>query len=87
MQICILDIDLQGGQKIYKKMPQNNFVFINPPTFESLEERLTKRGTQSPESLTKRLKNAKGQLEVIKGLSYYDHLVNGNLEKAKEDLI
>lgn len=66
MQICVLDIDLQGGQKIYKKFPNSVFLFIDPPSFEILEQRLKNRNSQTAEVIAKRLKNAKGELEVVK---------------------
>ena len=33
------------------------------------------------------MKNAKGELDVVKGLAYYEHLLNEDLQKAKSDLI
>jgi guanylate kinase len=36
MKICLLDIDIQGGQKIYKVHPEWNYLFITPPSIEAL---------------------------------------------------
>lgn len=44
-QICILEIDLQGGEKIFTKRPDYNFIFVAPPSLEVLEQRLRHRGT------------------------------------------
>lgn len=49
MQICVLDIDVQGGEKIYNNDIECNFIFIDAPSIEALEQRLKHRGTESPE--------------------------------------
>lgn len=40
-----MDIDVQGGEKIHKNDIECNYVFIDAPSIETLEERLKKRGT------------------------------------------
>jgi guanylate kinase len=42
-----LDIDIQGGEKIYNNKIDCNFFFIDAPSMATLEERLTKRGTEA----------------------------------------
>jgi guanylate kinase len=71
-----LDIDLQGAQKIYKQFPECHFLFVNVPSLEELEARLKARNTETEESLAKRLKNAEKELETVKNLEYYEHIVN-----------
>lgn len=44
-KISIMDIDVQGGEKIHKNDIECNYVFIDAPSIETLEERLKKRGT------------------------------------------
>ena len=56
--IPILDIDVQGALKFYKFKPESHFIAIMPPTWETLRQRLEKRGTETPESIEKRTKNA-----------------------------
>ena len=86
-QISLLDIDLQGAQKIHKQFPDYNFLFIDIPTLEELEARLRKRGTETEEVIEKRMKNAEKQLETVKELEYYGHIMNDELEKTKNQLV
>ena len=50
-KIPLLDIDIQGTQKFVSVHPEANTLFVFPPSYEALEQRLTKRGTETPESL------------------------------------
>ena len=66
MKIPLLDIDIQGTEKFVSVYPETNTLFIFPPSFDSLKTRLEKRGTETPESLKKRLGNS-GK-EIRRGL-------------------
>merc|ERR1711966_148529 len=86
----ILDIDVQGARSIRKFHDDYpaRFIFIAPPSIESLEERLRGRGTESEEKIQIRLGNAKKELESISEPYLYDYvMVNGELEKAKREFI
>ena len=50
-KICILDIDTQGVKAVKKTDLTPLFVFIKPPSLETLEQRLRDRGTETEESL------------------------------------
>ena len=50
-KICILDIDVQGVKAVKKTDLIPLFVFIKPPSLETLEQRLRDRGTETEESL------------------------------------
>lgn len=54
-----MDIDVQGGQKIHNNDIDCEYVFIDAPNIDALENRLKKRGTETPEVIQKRLTNAK----------------------------
>lgn len=85
--ICILDIDMQGVKSVKKTMLNPLYVFIAPPSFESLKERLTGRGTETPESLEKRLSHSHAEIEYSKEKGAYDLIVvNDKLEKAYSEL-
>ncbi|WDP89006.1 MAG: guanylate kinase [Desulfobacter sp.] len=80
----LLDIDVQGGQQIMETDLDPVSIFIMPPSLEALEERLLRRGTDSPEVIRRRLDNAVGEMEQRNG---YDHvLVNDRLEDAVDAL-
>jgi len=76
----ILEIDVQGAQQIKEKFPEGIFIFIAPPSWEDLVERLKKRGTETEDNLKKRLNDA---FEEIVQIENYDYIViNDQLEKA-----
>lgn len=60
---------------------------MDAPSFEMLEQRLKKRGTESAETIEKRLKTAKEEIAGVKNLEYYEHIVNGDLLKTQKELI
>lgn len=65
----------------------SNYVFICPPSLEVLEERLRGRGTETEESLQKRLILAETDMEYGKETGNFDLVVvNDNLEKAYLEL-
>ena len=54
----ILDIEVQGALQVIGKRPDTVRIFIAPPSWDALEQRLTGRGTDSPEKIQKRLLRA-----------------------------
>ncbi len=81
----LFDLDIQGADAIKQLYPKDSSaIFIEPPSIEVLEERLTGRGTEKPEVIAERLANAKK--ELLKK-NDYDYLVmNDELEKAYSEL-
>ena len=80
----ILEIDVQGGENVRKAYPETIRIFIEPPSWNVLVERLKKRGSETEESLRIRLNTAKHELELA---STYDvRLVNDDLEEAVAEL-
>lgn len=60
----ILEIDIQGARQVKRKAKDALTIFIAPPTFEDLETRLRKRGTESDAEIRKRLRTAKRELKA-----------------------
>ena len=59
----IFDVDVEGGLNIKKQYPTECLsIFIMPPSLAVLEERLQSRGSESAESLQKRVIKAKGEI-------------------------
>ena len=54
-QSVVLEIDLQGARQVKQTMPEALFVFVAPPSWEELVERLEGRGTEDPEERERRL--------------------------------
>ena len=79
----MLDIDVQGARQVRCSYPQAHTIFVIPPSLEVLRERLKKRGTESPEQVTKRL--AAGRRELQEAPWYDFIIVNDLLENAVSD--
>ncbi len=80
----IFDVDVEGGLSLTKHFGEKALaMFIKPPSFEALEERLRGRGTEDEEKIQKRLAKAGKELEFSK---WFDHIVtNDNLEDAQKE--
>ncbi|GCB22321.1 guanylate kinase [Aspergillus awamori] len=86
-RICILDIEMEGVKQVKRTDLNARFLFLAPPSVEELEKRLRGRGTETEESLTKRLTQAKNELEYAKQPGAHDKtVVNDDLEKAYTEL-
>ncbi|CAA7387934.1 unnamed protein product [Spirodela intermedia] len=84
---CILDIDVQGARSVRASPLKALFIFICPPSFEELENRLRSRGTETEEQVQRRLSNAWAELEQGKSSNLFDHvLVNDELEACYRKL-
>lgn len=76
----ILDIDVQGAGIVKCERPEAVMVFILPPSFQVLRERLLKRGLDREEAIRNRLRIARDE---IRQYTQYDYLViNDQLEVA-----
>jgi guanylate kinase len=83
--LCVaLVIDVQGGFQVRRKVADALLVFIQVPSLEVLEARLRDRGTDSPETIEKRLATARRELKLA---PHYDvQVVNDELDRAVEQL-
>uniref|UniRef100_A0A3Q3LTT5 Guanylate kinase n=1 Tax=Labrus bergylta TaxID=56723 RepID=A0A3Q3LTT5_9LABR len=85
--ICILDIDMQGVRSIKRTDLNPIYISIQPPSMEVLEHRLIDRKTESEESLQKRLRAARVDMEISKEQGLFDTvIVNDSLEEAHGQL-
>lgn len=76
----LFDIDVQGALQLQKTLPQATFVFLFPPSFTELKNRLLLRQTETQASLQKRLHNAKNEIAQARFFEY--HIINDDLKKA-----
>ena len=76
----ILEIDVQGADAVRKKYPEAVLVFVVPPRFEVLRERLASRGSENAESLERRLETARNELCQKDKFDYI--VVNDKLDDA-----
>jgi guanylate kinase len=76
----ILEIDIQGALKVKKAYPKGLFIFILPPSMAELKNRITNRGSETPESLITRFTSAHKEISFV---SKYDYaVVNDTVSNA-----
>ncbi len=81
----LLEIDLQGARQVKQTMPEAHFVFLAPPSWEELVDRLVGRGTEDAEERERRLATAREELAAV---SEFDQvIVNDSMERAAEELL
>ena len=78
----LLDIDVQGARKIKRLYPDAVSVFVMPPSWRVLEERLAGRGTDGRGTIRRRLENARREIREIVRYDYV--VVNSDLAAAVE---
>lgn len=76
----ILDIDIQGALNVKRNYPDAICIFILPPSMAELRKRLTGRGSETEESLERRLGQTLNELTFIEKYDYC--VVNGELDEA-----
>ncbi len=80
----ILEIDIQGALKVKRAYPDGLFIFILPPSMEELKNRITNRGSETPESLITRFSSAHEEISFV---SKYDYaVVNDTVDNACEKI-
>ncbi|MCT1790351.1 guanylate kinase [Dermabacter hominis] len=80
----ILEIDLEGARQVRSSMPDARFVFLAPPSWDVLVERLVGRGTESPEEQERRLETAR--VEMAAEEEFDVTIVNDDLDEAVDAL-
>ena len=81
----LLEIDLQGARQVKDSMPEANFVFLAPPSWDEMVRRLVGRGTETPEEQQQRLETAK--LELAAESEFNHTVVNDDVRRAAEELV
>jgi guanylate kinase len=79
-----MDIDVQGAERVMARLPTAHGIFIMPPSFAALEERLRRRGLDDSQVIQRRLAVS---LWEIKQYGKYQHvIINDDAERASEAL-
>jgi guanylate kinase len=76
----LLDIDVQGGVQIMEAYPRSVSIFVVPPSFQVLEERLRNRKSEAEDAVRQRLDTALKEMEYVSQYAYI--VVNDTVEKA-----
>ncbi len=80
----ILEIDVQGAESIRRQVPDAISIFILPPSFELLRNRLVARATDSAADLERRLKGAPGEVAQYEHFDYV--ILNDDINRASQQL-
>lgn len=80
----VLEVDVNGAENVRKNCPDNFSVFIAPPSFEVLKNRLTGRGTETADVIEKRLAQAKNEMARVEEYDYI--VVNDDLDEAVKNI-
>lgn len=80
----ILEIDVQGAELVIAKMPDAVSIFILPPAYDVLRDRLTGRATETDADLALRLKNSFDEIRRFEMFEYV--VINDEIEAATERL-
>lgn len=77
----ILEIEMQGAQKVKEQYPQAVTVFIMPPSLEELRDRITGRGADSAQEIEKRMNCTQEEIRLARDYDYI--IVNKNEQLAR----
>ncbi|WP_183507231.1 MULTISPECIES: guanylate kinase [unclassified Mycolicibacterium] len=81
----LIEVDLAGAEAVKRAMPEVLTVFLAPPSWEALEQRLIGRGTETPEVMARRLDTARAELAAQDGFDVV--VVNSQLDSACAELV
>ena len=80
----LLEIDWQGAQQVRKAFPSAIGIFILPPSLEELKSRLSGRGTDSAETIARRIAAARDEMRHVDEFDYV--IINDDLQQALGNL-
>ena len=81
----ILEIDWQGAQQVRALFPEAVSIFILPPSFEALAQRLTGRGSDAPEVIERRLAAAREEIGHLREFDFV--IINNILSQALDEMV
>jgi guanylate kinase len=83
-QSIVLEIDVQGTLAVVEQHPEALTIFVHPGSVTELENRLRGRGTETPESIARRLEVARAELQYADRYRY--RVVNDDVDRAVEEI-
>ena len=76
----LLEIDVQGALNVKRKCPDGVYIFLLPPSLDELKRRIEGRGSETPDSLKRRLQAAVDEIQI--GREYDYAVVNDTVDEA-----
>jgi len=88
VSVLVLEIEIQGALQVRETLPEALQVFILPPSFETLRERLVGRGTDAPEVIERRLARSREELEEAEreAAHFGNKIVNDDVDEALQEI-
>jgi len=80
----ILEIEVEGARQVRRRLPTAVQVFLRPPSMATLEERIRTRGSDSEDSIARRI--ARAREELTRAEEFNHVILNGNLNQAIADV-
>lgn len=80
----LMDIDVQGAERVLSRYPEASSIFVMPPSFEDLKKRLHQRGLDGPGDISRRL--AVSMWEIKRYHQYQHVIINDDAERASQAL-
>ena len=80
----VLEITVEGALHIKDKFPDSIMIFVLPPSFEELRKRIVERGTETTQTIEKRLDTAKREIGYVDKYEYA--VINDRVDDAVEDI-
>ena len=80
----LLDIDIKGARMVVEQMPAAVRIFVLPPSYKVLRERLVGRGLDDPDIVECRLRAARQEIVSVKDYDYV--IINNDIERSVRDL-
>lgn len=80
----LLDIDVQGAEKVLSRHPEAHSIFVLPPSYEALERRLHQRGLDDPKQIARRLGVSLSEIGCYERYHYV--IINDDVRRASEAL-
>ncbi|MDR3321988.1 MAG: guanylate kinase [Synergistaceae bacterium] len=81
----LLEIDVQGSRQVKLAMPHAIRIFITVRSMDELENRLEDRGTETPDQMLVRMRNAAREMRYAKECEHI--ILNDDIEKAARELV
>ncbi len=80
----LMDIDVQGAERVLSRYPEAHSIFIMPPSYQVLQKRLAQRGLDDPQAIARRLAVSRWEMRRSDGYEYV--IINDDARRASEVL-
>lgn len=76
----LLDIEVQGALQIKRSLPRAVLIFLLPPSFDELQDRIARRNLDAPAEIRRRLETARKEIRLYN--EFHHVIINGELESS-----